>query len=960
MEKQKGNILTISEKILLDNINYPKDNENIFNLNMNCKSKKKIYDRKINTYILLNINKKISKIYLNLISLLIILLFPIATNEKKIYLRHLYFCTEIRLTIKGYGNQYILNNISKYLYNSVTNRHENFLFNTLPSKILVNGNNIYNIDFVVYDLILDENNITLRFSEPLKNSTVMFYGLSNITKIEFYNFNISSMENMDYMFMNCTSLRSINFNLNEFTKSSITSMSNMFKNCINLKSINFKYFNTSFVTNMTNMFYNCQLLESLDLSSFDTSKLVYMSSMFFNCTSLQTLNLRHFDTYNAVSMNSMFYNCLSLNSLDLSHFDTSEVTDMSSMFYNCTSLEYLNLSHFDTFNVTFMESMFERCSSLKSLDLSHYITSNIKNISSMFEGCSSLISLDLSHFVTSSTTNMGSMFKGCKSLIFLDLNQFSPQSPNYLYEMFSGINENLIYCSNGSNKDYITNSLKSIALNSINNCSDICFDKDINKKIIITENKCDFECISQTYKYKYKNMCYDSCPNNSLCSIKEIKSTNISNWNLEFFFKEQNNAIIKDYLTKDKIINNIRNLISKKNNNLNNLLGENNNNLLVQDNDIIYQITTLDNLNNKENNNIPTMDLEDCGNILKTVYDIKNQSLVVFKVDYFQEGLLIPVIGYEIYHPLNNSLLDLKYCSNVTIDINIPVNISKDEAFKHDPKNEYYTDSCKSYTTENGTDIILNDRYDEYINNNMSLCENNCSFEEYDTDKQMVTCKCEIKPKQIVIADVMNDTNILNNNITNNSSSSVTMKCYYVLFTKEGIVKNVENYILIFIIILFIILGILFYKCGYPLLEDDIKEIIESKEEDKNSNNNLNETIDNKEKSNKLKKKNKNVAKMGIINPIQLDSKDNSKSVSNINLQNNQNLEKILVKDQVYEYKSKKAVLFTDYELNTFLYNDALIFDKRSYFSYYMSLLRTKNPILFAFFPINDYNSNHY
>jgi hypothetical protein len=92
-------------------------------------------------------------------------------------------------------------------------------------------------------------------------------------------------------------------------------------------------------------------------------------------------------------------------------------------------------------------------------------------------------------------------------------------------------------------------------------------------------------------------------------------------------------------------------------------------------------------------------------------------------------------------------------------------------------------------------------------------------------------------------------------------------------------------------------------------------------------------------------------------NKNNLNQKSGFGTINNINLQNNQNLEKILVKDQVYEYKSKKAVLFTDYELNTFLYNDALIFDKRSYFSYYMSLLRTKNPILFAFFPINDYNS---
>ena len=54
--------------------------------------------------------------------------------------------------------------------------------------------------------------------------------------------------------------------------------------------------------------------------------------------------------------------------------------------------------------------------------------------------------------------------------------------------------------------------------------------------------------------------------------------------------------------------------------------------------------------------------------------------MIIFKVDYFKEGLLIPIIGYEIYHPLNNSLLDLNYCSNETTNISIPVTINEEEA----------------------------------------------------------------------------------------------------------------------------------------------------------------------------------------------------------------------------------------------------------------------------------------
>ena len=42
--------------------------------------------------------------------------------------------------------------------------------------------------------------------------------------------------------------------------------------------------------------------------------------------------------------------------------------------------------------------------------------------------------------------------------------------------------------------------------------------------------------------------------------------------------------------------------------------------------------------------------------------------------------------------------------------------------------------------------------------------------------------------------------------------------------------------------------------------------------------------------------------------------------------------------------------------MNNYKYNKALENDKRTYFEYYISLLKIKNQILFAFYPIKDYN----
>ena len=590
--------------------------------------------------------------------------------------------------------------------------------------------------------------------------------------------------------------------------------------------------------------------------------------------------------------------------------------------------------------------MFGGCSSLISLDLRSFNTSNVNDMNYMFGGCSSLISLDLSSFNTSNVIYMNYMFDGCSSLIRLNLRNFIISSSAKIDSMFDKMNQNAIYCFNEATLYKVINELNKTNLYYKNNCSDICFNK--NKKIIKEKNKCISDCKNDDiYKYEYNNICYAKCPNGTNHLYNTFSC--INNWNLENYFKgEYNNIKNKNNLTKDQIINNIKNSFLNGNTNLYNILQNNNNNLLLRENDIIYQITTLQNLN--ENNNISTINLGNCENILRTIYDIdKSIPLPIFKVDYFMAGLLIPVIGYEIFNLKNNSLLDLKYCSNETTNINIPISIKEENIFKHNPKSDYYTDDCIPYTTENGTDILINDRQNEFINNNMSLCENNCSFEEYKTDKKMVVCKCEIKTKQIVISELNNNINILNNNFTNNSSSTITMKCYYILFSIDGLKENIEHYILIFIIILYIIFSILFYKCGYPLLNNDIKEIVELKEE--NNNINMNATIESKEKKEimKINKNSKN--KNGNINKKKIDSKDNSKSFASINIKKN----KINFKKE--NESNQKSMMYTDYELNSFSYKEALEKDKRTYFDYYISLLRNKHPILFAFCPINDYNS---
>ena len=98
--------------------------------------------------------------------------------------------------------------------------------------------------------------------------------------------------------------------------------------------------------------------------------------------------------------------------------------------------------------------------------------------------------------------------------------------------------------------------------------------------------------------------------------------------------------------------------------------------------------------------------------------------------------------------------LDLKYCEEILIKLNIPVSIDETKLFKYDPNSGFYTDNCFPYTTENGTDIILNDRKQEFVDNNLSLCENNCNYTGYDQDIKKSSCDCFIKNKMELISDI--------------------------------------------------------------------------------------------------------------------------------------------------------------------------------------------------------------
>ena len=253
-----------------------------------------------------------------------------------------------------------------------------------------------------------------------------------------------------------------------------------------------------------------------------------------------------------------------------------------------------------------------------------------------------------------------------------------------------------------------------------------------------------------------------------------------------------------------------------------------------------------------------SINLGQCETKLKEYYNISKESvLYILKMEIEQQFFEIPKIEYSVYYPLNNSKmekLNLSLCEKDIIEISIPVNISEEDIEKYNPNSNYYNDICSKHTTENKTDITLKDRRKEFLEKNMTLCEDNCEFKTYDYNTKKVKCECDVKSFMSFIDEIKIDKNNLMKNFKkiNNIANIKIIKCYQTVFKKENLIKNYGFYILIFILLTLFICIILFCSKYYQAVIDEINEIIKAKKNLAQKN----EKIETRGQKNKISKKN--------------------------------------------------------------------------------------------------------
>ena len=327
--------------------------------------------------------------------------------------------------------------------------------------------------------------------------------------------------------------------------------------------------------------------------------------------------------------------------------------------------------------------------------------------------------------------------------------------------------------------------------------------------------------------------------------------------------------------------------------------------------------------------------------------------------------------------PISSTTLNLSYCDTNKATVSIPAVIDKEKEDIFDPGSGYYNDDCYTYTTENGTDITKKDRQDEYVNNNLSLCDNNCKYERYDDINQRSICTCNIQNKPESTSEFMNGKVQKPEEFTSDEeSSSITTRTIKCL-SLNGLKTTISIYILIIITLYFLFSTVSFIKCGFRKIKDNINKIITTKEKEmiRKANKQItrgNNYIYNNKNNPPIKGQirfmtneyqgkryhralRSDLNKFNSFNKLKLFNdiihKEEGKIKYSKNKRNFQNGNTSIknFKNNFIKYN------FSDYELNIMTYQEAVIYDKRSCCKYYTFLLKIKHPILFAFCPIKDY-----
>ena len=321
-------------------------------------------------------------------------------------------------------------------------------------------------------------------------------------------------------------------------------------------------------------------------------------------------------------------------------------------------------------------------------------------------------------------------------------------------------------------------------------------------------------------EYLYQNIETKECLNS--CSIEELL----------------NNICKMNFITNSNIKNmtdNIRNFIKEEN-----LTSDTN--IIIEGDNTIYQVISSKKMSENENTNISIIDLDECETILLNEYNLTY--LLILKIDTKLNENSAIILNYEVYNPITNEKLNLSLCDGIKINTYSKYFPSEESLSKikklsesgydlYNINDAFYQDICSSFTSENGTDILLSDRQADFYEN-VSLCEDDCNYKGYDLNTKRVQCECPVK-EEIKVEESTNK-NLFDNLFSGDGFSNIkVLKCYKLVFSKKGQKNNKGSIIFLFLIFILIISCIIYAINQEKYIVRNIRKI--NNEKYKNNNN---------------------------------------------------------------------------------------------------------------------------
>ena len=328
---------------------------------------------------------------------------------------------------------------------------------------------------------------------------------------------------------------------------------------------------------------------------------------------------------------------------------------------------------------------------------------------------------------------------------------------------------------------------------------------------------------------------------------------------------------------------------------------------------------------------------DECKNKLMNANSITDENnLIIEKKVVIRKNEILNQLEYKIYKKNGdvNVELDSSICEGMEVTLITPIDLSykgldidKIKATKKEnydifnPKDDFFNNICSKYTDENGADVPIKIRRQEYYQE-FPLCENTCTYNQSKILENDITVECICKYKSYssdsrTFSVIETESDFKKKDISN--SNFKTMKCGSETFKNVG--KNSAFWLILFgllvqicVFTIFIIfkkkiIGILLLDAfglilASPPKEDEEKKKITEDHKSQNEDNN-----------------------------VKIYGEEKDKESNN----------EVVLEDEKISHDG----------LNNMNFQNALEYDKRGFLSYYINILMYNQMLLFVIFKDN-------